>query len=160
MDDARIKALIDELDQAVPEEEAWVRQQVSDDWYGELAANRAGYLRLGLAYLHAAYADYLDPACTREPVAQEVRFREFAERYRREYQRRFPYAVPLRLDFLSGEATLWPIWLHRRLEDPAQLPQPAAAPPTPAQAARFSILAIIAILLLLFLGLWYVVGER
>jgi hypothetical protein len=160
MDDDKIKKLIAELDEAVPTEEAWLQQNLSDDWSSELTGNRAGYLRLGISYLQAAYADYYDSANRRDPEPREVRFRYFAERYQPDYQRKFPFALPVHLGFLSGDATLWPFWLHRRVEDRDQMPQPAPLPPTPAKSARFSILAILLIFLLVLAGLWYVTTNR
>ncbi|MBM4286099.1 MAG: hypothetical protein FJ128_12780 [Deltaproteobacteria bacterium] len=160
MDDERIRRLIEELDRAVPAQGARARQILTDDWYVELAANRLGYLRLGLAYLKAAYADHLNPGLSREPAPSAVKAKHYTERYRRDFQARFPWAVPLEVDFLEGDVTLWPFWLHRRLEDPSQLPASAPLPASPARSARVSILVVLAILALVTLGLWYFAASR
>jgi hypothetical protein len=61
LDDDGLKRLIGQLDDAVPREGAVVLQHDAegyDDAHFLLTANRRGYLRLGIEYLKAAFAEH------------------------------------------------------------------------------------------------------
>lgn len=71
MDDARIQALIDELDRLAPRDDAIVRlQDATDDDRRvlEVEGNRAGFVQLGLVFLRAAFA----PSVTPRPQGEEI----------------------------------------------------------------------------------------